>query len=244
MIIILFKLMLQKKEYNSTNLSIWHHSWYTLSSLQKNVIYLLKNHIKPNSNDIILDMGAGNCPYKEIFDSYQCKYITCDIDSKADIQLTERKEVQLPNKYADFIVSFQVLEHVWDLEWYLGNCHRLLKDKGKLILSTHGSWLYHPHPTDYRRWTKEGLIKELEEKGFKVEKVVGIVGPLALTTQYILLGIYYICNKLSILGSLILPVLSLPLNILMIFQDLITPYEIKDKNSCVYLAVCNKEILK
>ena len=189
-------------------------------------------------------MGAGDCPYKEIFDGYQCKYITCDIDSKADIQLTEGKEVQLPNKYADFIVSFQVLEHVWDLKWYLKNCHRLLKDEGKLILSTHGSWLYHPHPTDYRRWTKEGLIKELEENEFKVERVIGIVGPLALTTQYILLGIYYICNKLSILGSLILPVLSLPLNILMIFQDLITPYEIKDKNSCVYLAICNKEILK
>lgn len=242
MIIILFKLMLQKKEYNSTNLSIWHYSWYPLSSLQKNVICLLKNHIKPNRNDIVLDMGAGNCPYKEIFDRYQCKYIACDIDSKADIQLIEGKEVKLSNQYADLIVSFQVLEHVWDLKWYLGNCHRLLKDKGKLILSTHGSWLYHPHPTDYRRWTKEGLIKELEEKGFKVENVISMVGPLALTTQYMLLGIYYICNKLSILGSLMLPIISLPLNILMFIQDLITPYEIKDKNACIYLMICNKEI--
>ena len=42
--------------------------------------------------------------------------------------------------------SFQVLEDVWDLDWYSGECLRVLKPGGWLLLSTHGSWPIAPAP--------------------------------------------------------------------------------------------------
>ena len=75
----------------------------------------------------------------------------------------------LPDGCAKVIVSFQVLEHVWDLDWYFSEIRRLLAPGGTLLLSTHGTWLYHPHPTDFRRWTREGLRMELSSRGFVVQ---------------------------------------------------------------------------
>ena len=75
-----------------------------------------------------------------------------------------------------------------DLPWYLGECRRVLRPGGWLLLSTHGTWLYHPHPTDFRRWTADGLVREIEAHGFTVERITGLIGPLAWTTQFRLLG--------------------------------------------------------
>ena len=36
-----------------------------------------------------------------------------------------------------------------------------------MLLSTHGARFYHPHPGDYRRWTGEGLRREIEAPGSK-----------------------------------------------------------------------------
>ncbi|MFW1494634.1 methyltransferase domain-containing protein, partial [Vibrio parahaemolyticus] len=79
------------------------------------------------------------------------------------------------------VVSFQVLEHVRDVGCYLNEARRVLNTGGRLLLSTHGTWLYHPHPEDHRRWTRLGLIDELATYGFEVTDCVPVVGPLAWT---------------------------------------------------------------
>jgi 2-polyprenyl-3-methyl-5-hydroxy-6-metoxy-1,4-benzoquinol methylase len=68
----------------------------------------------------------------------------------------------------DYVVSFQVLEHVPVPSHYLAECCRILKPGGKIFLTTHGLWPYHPTPGDYHRWTKDGLIMELERAQFCV----------------------------------------------------------------------------
>jgi len=79
----------------------------------------------------------------------------------------------------DMVASFQVLEHVWDLATHLTEAHRVLRPGGWLPLSTHGAWFYHPHPGDYRRWTGEGLRREIEAPGFGLLEMRPVVGPLA-----------------------------------------------------------------
>ena len=59
------------------------------------------------------------------------------------------------------VLSAQVLEHVADLDAYCAEIRRLLREDGTLLLSTHGNWLYHPHPEDHRRWTRTGLALDL-----------------------------------------------------------------------------------
>jgi len=80
-------------------------------------------------------------------------------------------------------VSFQVLEHVRDIDTYLKEAGRVLRDDGLMLLSTHGTWLYHPHPEDHRRWTREGLIGEIARRGFQVTDCIAVVGPLAWTSM-------------------------------------------------------------
>jgi hypothetical protein len=46
-----------------------------------------------------------------------------------------------------------------------------MKDHGQLILSTHGIFVEHACPHDYRRWTAEGLHAELTDAGFSDIKV-------------------------------------------------------------------------
>ena len=74
------------------------------------------------------------------------------------------------------MLSTQVLEHVDDPDRYLKECYRVLKHKQFLILSTHGYWLYHPHPTDLWRWTGPGLRKIIERSGFQILQCEGLMG--------------------------------------------------------------------
>lgn len=201
---------------------------------------ILKHHIYLSPGMRIVDLGCGDSPYELLFKEQGCEYIKCDLEGQVDIHIEPGKEINLPKRYANGVVSFQVLEHVWETDWYLNNCYRILKDNGWLLLSTHGNWLYHPHPHDYRRWTQEGLIKELEEHGFKVKVITPVVGPLALTTQFCLLGIYQVLKNIPVLGSLFLIPIASFMNLIMLFQDMITPHSFTEKNACVYVVLSCK----
>ena len=224
----------------TSNYKWWSCQRHVLVNLRKTIDQILKSHLNLMPGQKVVDIGCGDKPYELIFKEYGCRYLGCDLDGVANIRIKEGEKISIPDKSADGIVSFQVLEHVWDLNWYLGECKRILKNDGWLLLSTHGSWLYHPHPTDYRRWTRDGLVKELEERSFKVKNVFAVVGPLALTTQYRLLGIYLFLKKIPLFGPILLFPITIFMNLLMSFEDLITPTSFKETNACVYVTVSYK----
>jgi SAM-dependent methyltransferase len=141
------------------------------------------------------------------------------------------------------VVSFQVLEHVWDIDWYLSECHRVLRPVGWLLLSTHGVWPYHPHPTDFRRWTRTGLVAELETRGFDVVTIEGVIGPLAWTTQIRALGFRHALMKNRILDA-VTPLVMLLMNARMALEDSLTPSEIRNDNACIYVALCRPRVTR
>ena len=53
----------------------------------------------------------------------------------------------------DAVLSTQVLEHVADPGALPAERFRVLRPGGRLLLSTHGIFVYHPDPDDYWRWT-------------------------------------------------------------------------------------------
>jgi len=197
---------------------MWDHDWHTLVSLRRGLLQTLQQHGLPVTGERIIDMGCGDRPYELLFTERGCEDIGCDLAGDGNGRLQPGVPVLLPDASADGVVSFQVLEHVWDLDWYLGECHRLLKPGGWLLLSTHGAWLYHPHPTDFRRWTRSGLIGELEDRGFTVKSVAGVVGPLAWTTQFRLLGFQHVLRKIPVIGPLVLFPLVCLMNLRMVLR--------------------------
>ena len=190
----------------------------------------------------VLDFGCGDRPYAPLLAQRHVDYVACDLDGEVDVRIEPGKPIDLPDASADGIVSFQVLEHVWDLDWYLGECRRLLKPGGWLLLSTHGSWLYHPHPTDFRRWTRDGLKQEIASRGLVVQDVRSIAGPLAWTTLFRLLGLQHALRRVPILGPLALLPITLLMNLRMIVEDAITPAQLRDTNACVYVTLSRKSL--
>lgn len=214
----------------------WNHQRHSLVRLRSQIENELDT-FRLRSGDAVVDMGCGELPYQSLFEGRGVRYVGCDIDGTPAVRIASGAPVPLDNGYASLVVSFQVLEHVWDLGWYLGECRRLLQPSGHLLLSTHGNWLYHPHPTDFRRWTQDGLVCEIEAHGFKVERITGLVGPLAWTTQFRLLGYREALRRIPVLGAVVLPPLTIAMNLRMELEDAITPAWIRQTNACVYVVV-------
>ena len=56
-----------------------------------------------------------------------------------DLRIRDDGTLDCADGEYDLVASFQVLEHVWDLDAYLGEARRALRPEGWLLLSTHGS---------------------------------------------------------------------------------------------------------
>jgi SAM-dependent methyltransferase len=151
---------------------LWDTSYLHLKDLRKGI-----SRFAQDTQGILVDYGAGTKPYQELFKNITT-YIGADfnVEGPLDVKITDNYNVPLPGSYADCVLSTQVLEHIADPNLYIKECHRLLKPDGKLILSTHGTWPYHPgpHNEDYWRWTRVGLTKLLQDNGFEVDKIDGL----------------------------------------------------------------------
>lgn len=219
---------------------IWRHDAYSLVQLKKvvlDVVTDLANNIQGRS---ILDFGAGSAPYKKIFLKYGFRYETADIGGDHSYLVVPGRLIPCDSERFDVVASFQVLEHVWDLDWYFSEVRRVLKKEGKLILSTHGVWLYHPHPTDFRRWTRDGLINEIEARGFVVEKIFPVVGPLAWTTQFRLLAYNFVFQKIPVIFRPLIFVLNVFSYFKMLIEDCVTPRDVVEKNASTYVVVARR----
>lgn len=220
--------------------SWWDHQRHVLMALRRSLERIVEDRLEPGPGARIVDLGCGDAPYARLFERRGCEYVRCDLEGEVDAILTPGERVELPPAGADGVVSFQVLEHVWDLDWYLGEARRLLRPGGWLLLSTHGTWPYHPHPTDYRRWTRTGLIEELGTRGFEIDLVEAVVGPLAWTTQIRLLGWRELLSRIPVVGGLLFKPLAVLTNLRMVLEDVVTPESIRRYNGCVYVTLSHK----
>jgi SAM-dependent methyltransferase len=109
--------------------------------------------IKPG---VTLDVGGGRAPYRKWVP--HTKYMTLDIDPKKKPDLLgDLHQVDWPSEYFDTIVATEVLEHLHDPRKALGEMFRLLKDDGVILLSTRFIHPIHGSPSDYYRFTGDGL---------------------------------------------------------------------------------------
>lgn len=158
----------------------WH-----LSCLRREIEEIIRDFIPVGGSASLVDYGCGNMPYRPLFEGRLASYIGCDFPGNEAAQriITDPARIPVEDRGADLVLSTQVLEHVVDPARYLGECRRILRDGGNLILSTHGIWRYHPDPCDYWRWTSDGLKKIVAESGFEILRFRGIMGQAAIGLQ-------------------------------------------------------------
>jgi SAM-dependent methyltransferase len=209
--------------------------WLVMRGMAREIRALATRLGKPGA--VVIDFGCGNMPYRPLFEAAGCRYLGADFDGAPDIAIDAAGRIDAADASADIVVSFQVLEHVRDLETYFAEARRVLKPGGQLVLSTHGVWLYHPHPEDHRRWTREGLIGEMSRLGFAVSDCAAVVGPLGWTLILRLTGYCYVLKRVPLIGGLLAAAFALVMNARAFVEERVTPEWIVRDNACVYVTL-------
>ncbi|MEA2606702.1 MAG: hypothetical protein QOI00_1459 [Chloroflexota bacterium] len=190
-------------------------------------------HLGPG--DRILDYGCADVPYREFF-PHDADYVGADLPGNARATVTINPDGTLPVEQGSFdaVVSTQVLEHVQDPPLYLAECFRVLRPGGRLMLSTHGIFVYHPDPVDFWRWTSAGLERVLSDAGFEVKELEGVVGLIAIGLQLVQDATYY-----KVPAGL-RQVLAFTLQRIIALADRLQSPESKRLNASVYVIVAEK----
>lgn len=139
----------------------------------------------PNGTKI-LDAGAGNAPYAELFAN--CDYVTADWGNSPHAQaagsdiVASLDALPLPDASFDAALCTEVLEHVRHPETVVAELARVLVPGGQLCVTVPFVWPLHEEPFDFFRYTPFALRDMLEAHGFRnvtVEPTSGYLSTLA-----------------------------------------------------------------
>jgi len=118
----------------------------------------------------VLDVGAGDAPYRELFDRFE--YLTNDwagtehvADQPYDI-VAEAHDLPVDDGTFDALLCTQVLEHLPEPWIAVEEFQRVLRPGGKVIITAPLTWFLHELPHDYYRFTPYGLAHLLRRAGF------------------------------------------------------------------------------
>lgn len=220
------------------NPGVFHSRWYHLTALRDVLIEESKEAMgKREPGQTLVDLGCGSMPYREIYEPLAGHYIGVDLPENlgADLHISQSGQVPLDDASVDIVLSSQVLEHVPAPQVYLEEAYRLLKPGGLLFLSTHGYWMYHPDPTDFWRWTREGLRKEIEQAGFRIEHIRGVMNLAAAGLQLFQDGVS------KRIPSQLRPLFFWLINRAMAIVDKLGGAEARNRDACVFVIRAIKE---
>jgi len=97
------------------------------------------------------------------------EYIVSDIADAPGVDFVEdARKLSFANDSFDTILSFQVLEHVDDTQAVVAEMHRVLKKGGHVIVTAPFLAPQHGHPSDFHRFTTEGIRFFFEREHFEV----------------------------------------------------------------------------
>ncbi|WP_448375911.1 methyltransferase domain-containing protein [Fervidobacterium sp.] len=140
----------------------------------------------------LVDLGCGEAPYKPYFLQFVDKYVGVDwVESaqyKPDVISDLNRKIDLPDDFADTLISISVLEHLCEPQRFLNECFRILKKGGYMFIQVPWQWTVHSPPHDYFRYTPFALDYMLRKSGFidiKVEPAGGIFSTIVLKLNYL-----------------------------------------------------------
>ncbi len=225
--------------YDRSDPPITASAWHPLRQLRREITRQVAAFTLDRPGADIVDFGAGDAPYRSLFP--RSSYRMADIDeaghhTRPDLSIVDGR-VDVDAGCADVVVSFQVLEHVDDVALYLDEARRLLRPGGRLLLTTHGVWPYHPHPRDLWRWTPEGMREELIRNGFVPLALRGVVGPLGWTDQIRMSAMRRAIGAIPLVGRICASLLTAVLNVKIAIEDGVTPDPIRQRDPALIVVV-------
>tara|TARA_B100001027_G_scaffold195432_1_gene151756 strand:- start:297 stop:944 length:648 start_codon:yes stop_codon:yes gene_type:complete len=158
-------------------------NYFNLIFSNKSILRIFQLEIfkKFKINGNIIEFGASDEIEKNFCNSKlkNCKISYSNINSsnKEFVNIDLQKKILIELKY-DYIIIFNVLEHLLDPNLALRNLSKICKKNGKIIGSTPFLFRIHGAPKDYSRFTKDHLIELLKSSNFKDIEIIELgTGP-------------------------------------------------------------------
>jgi SAM-dependent methyltransferase len=214
---------------------LWDADYCLLKGLSETVGDFSSTYV--GADQTIVDFGCGAKPYRTLFPE-SCRYIGVDAceNPHAEIVIAPGESVPLADGSADIILSTQVVYLIPEFDAYLKECRRLLRPDGRLFITTHGVWTYHPASGgDYYRFTHDGLRHILKRSGFEIEEIRPIVGTLG-TGLHLRQLVFNAWLKRCRLG-LVANFMNFFTNLRIQFEEKITPHGTRMSSPVIYAAV-------
>lgn len=215
---------------------IWDADYCLLLGLAATVGQFSAKYVEADMK--ILDFGCGAKPYRGLLPE-NCTYIGVDTcrSKYADIIIEPGQPVPLPDASVDCIISTQVVCLVPQYGFYMRECRRLLRQEGRMLITTHGAWTYHPASGgDYYRFTQDGLRYILQEGGFEVETMTPIVGTLG-TGLHLRQLIFNGWLKRRPLGGWTAKLLNILTNVRILIEDRLSPVGTRMSSPVILAAI-------
>jgi len=146
---------------------------------------LLRQSLLPGS---VLDVGCGNGLYGLVVVSLGSSVLQLDIEDRRapearhlPFRAMDVQRLDLPDNSFDNVIAFDIMEHIDNDAFFLQEVRRVLKKRGRLILSVPNSddeqlrllsltHIHHTDKTHRREYTEEGLTTILDQEGFTIIK--------------------------------------------------------------------------
>jgi len=198
---------------------------------------------------LILDAGAGPCPYKKLFN--KSIYESTDYNNHNNIHTFQSSLEEIPIEDAryDAILCSEVLEHVKSPQKAVAEFNRILKPTGKLYITVPLQARFHSAPYHYFNFTESGLRLILEEEGFQNIKIKPNGGMFHFIANNINvlpqeLFLQQLRRKKIFLSLLILPVVLLVHVASVFLNPILYVLDCVDKDMYIttgYTCSCNKK---
>ena len=127
----------------------------------------------PRLSGKILDIGAGECPWKYLLNK-DAEYLGIDIQSASQFGMKQSSDViyydgvtiPFSDNAFDAALCIEVLEHTQEPSMLLAEAFRVLKPGAKLVITVPWSARIHHIPHDYHRFTPFQLERLFTRAGF------------------------------------------------------------------------------
>lgn len=132
-----------------------HFQWLATKDLYREL-----RALAPQMEGRILDVGCGRKPYRPWFTGAS-EYVGIDVvaDSAADIVVRTGERWPLDDGSFDAVIATQVLEHVRDFDNVRDEIVRVLRPRGRAVVSVPFIYNEHGAPDDLRRFSAYGVAQ-------------------------------------------------------------------------------------
>ena len=193
-----------------------------------------------NGTGKILDIGCGCKPYQSLFTG-SSSYTGIDTRNSGHTYWNndivdvfyDGRNIPFAAHSFDTVVSFQVLEHVKEIDQIMQEIKRVLTNDGVFIGTVPFIWPEHEMPYDYQRWTVEGIQRLLALNGFELIHAKRI-GATAEVLSALLIDRFRSSSRTR---AWMLPIISLIINRVCDAYRLLKPYRNQSIKHGLYLNI-------